>query len=1702
MWLITNLIDSASKISWAINQTKKTPTKTVGISKPKVQEIDFSKQSFKDPYESMNNPKSDYYTNPKISGTQISWLESLDAFKKTSIFWKEKVDWDSALQNQEIRNTIKYSTWDVYKKYESDLWMFWNAKKEKSNMIALDTEIANQRAFLKNQDPLSWLEKTILGIPFVGHLIAEWYDNISGKSDLNVRDLARNTTLAEWTTKRDWESSIVAGWLNLATWFGIYSKAEKIIGTWIGMLSKISPTAKLIDKARITSPKLFALTTSSLSEFAEYGFKKSTWDANTTKWDLLAWLTLGWGFSAAFGWTAAKSIKDTITARDLKNIEEVFSKQEIPLRNADEAFEAIKDVKLDNGFTVGEAGDVIAENGKKLLGKKKWWTITADDVLISTQGWTNGASINNATANMVADVMNQAKKDIDNAPSNWLFSKWTDDDATAIMTELATVFWKKWEVYTTDSATDVINWIVSTYWKKYTVNPDKNYEIDDLMHDILSQWNGKKLANIKTIDDIYALAWRKSTDIKIDDINNIQKSIDEYDIIKSSTKKWGKVKIDNSKQGAIVKQIEELSEKANYKVDTNKLFNKDRSLNVDNLKKMVDDIETHSFTNSTRFKNKVTQAEDLLVSTTKWYSKKISTKWVSNIKAWIRKVSESIDNTINGAKDTIKIIAWDNSSYLNQSSGWKSIARGIMNEMTSKLAWAKSASEAKKVIHNTVKKMYVKEAQFLKRQIEKEFAWVVWDAGKNANIWSYHWEALNTFIKAFNWFKWDNDVEILRDALDEVRSIRYSWRVAVKEFAEGRKKDIKDTVSLIRSDVEDTRIEFDYEENKIAVDDTNFLQSLVRWWKSWDYASRTMSDLFGWANSTWYKTFYTDFVQAQSWFMKERDKLEKTYRDLLYKAFGWNDVESSKYRVFALYRRISKEFSPERARSFLQDSSNLRLDSKWNLVVFWKNSTIPEWVFQLKDSDIDKIVNDMSKKIKINWSNIQKYDNFLQSTQKGLWTRLEDLFRKEYNVNFWQVEDYTKIKYIDWKQEWIDDSMDAMKIFTNPLAQLWKWFSKTTTLRTWDYAIDFDEDNVFQSILNDQLRFIHLKEPLSKATRTLNALASWKIDDWTNQIDGDGFDELFKSLWFWDTNRAEVDMISQDSYKYVKDYLTLVANNWSGRSTTTDRRISKFIYAKYLTFNPNSIISQFGSLTQMIHYNAGTTTYAVANLRYADNFHFAGEVSGYLSGRRSSVLYNEFEEDRLAMESASWLKKKALGAKWVMNSLWDAWKRTVVDKSYTKLDFAMELWLSPMKLTDWGISTIAWIQWVKEWGNQNNIKMGKFTNLRKMFDTLSDEQKLAARTFADNHMNKIMGATDVVAGKDFKGAMMRSQIILGKTTYNALRQTYQVIWDQKSWLGKVGKIAQALILNFMVNMWLESWKAELAYRSGLRSTNDLFPWFLTTIVKRLNGWEIDPWLAQILDYTSRWLMALVPATWVSVNEVFGITDSAVSKIESASKVSQDRYIEELINTITKVATPSNWAHTIVSNLIYEARHWKSVIEVQDENYNLSKMKINAWDMSEENITKAVELNKDIRSSKKEADSIDWIPKTQYKENLYKEMYDKFNWHVPTTKEYIDYIKTDKTKFEKLWLLWDAKANKAFHNDMRIFFARSSWEVDSILSGADMEYIFDKRLKPLIDKWDTAWYKSEVNRFIEIGVIKSKDWYNDFIKKQVKAGKLH
>jgi hypothetical protein len=168
--------------------------------------------------------------------------------------------------------------------------------------------------------------------------------------------------------------------------------------------------------------------------------------------------------------------------------------------------------------------------------------------------------------------------------------------------------------------------------------------------------------------------------------------------------------------------------------------------------------------------------------------------------------------------------------------------------------------------------------------------------------------------------------------------------------------------------------------------------------------------------------------------------------------------------------------------------------------------------------------------------------------------------------------------------------------------------------------------------------------------------------------------------------------------------------------------------------------------------------------------------------------------------------------------------------------------------------------------------------------------------------------------------------------------------------------------------------------------------------------------------------------------------------------------------------------------------------VSDENYILSKLDINYDNLTREKIDELVWINKEMREARewKQSES---SSKSAVKKSISQDVIKEFGW-VPSKDEFLNYVKNNRSKFEEAWLTWNATWLKSFYTSLRLEKARSEWEVVSILGSADMEFIFNERLKQYYDANDKAWFKKEFDYLYEKWVIKSKDWFNTWLKKNV------
>ena len=163
-------------------------------------------------------------------------------------------------------------------------------------------------------------------------------------------------------------------------------------------------------------------------------------------------------------------------------------------------------------------------------------------------------------------------------------------------------------------------------------------------------------------------------------------------------------------------------------------------------------------------------------------------------------------------------------------------------------------------------------------------------------------------------------------------------------------------------------------------------------------------------------------------------------------------------------------------------------------------------------------------------------------------------------------------------------------------------------------------------------------------------------------------------------------------------------------------------------------------------------------------------------------------------------------------------------------------------------------------------------------------------------------------------------------------------------------------------------------------------------------------------------------------------------------------------------------------------------------YALSKTDFDISNMSRDKIEELVwlknEMQKDYEKWRAESNI-----KSSTKKSLSDDIITKFNW-IPSEREFIDYVKSNKDEFTKAWLTNNPSWLKSFYTNLRLEKAKSDGEVYSVLSSADMDFIYENRLKKYYDSWDKEWFKKEAKFLYDKWVIKSLDGFNTWMNKNI------
>jgi hypothetical protein len=1690
MWLLTSALKLAN--TWRVlvkNKDKLAASLAASNKKEKEQEFKYATthQSFKDMDESRTNPKSDYFTNSKLEAssssveedkllgslTPLSGEPMWESLGIAKIQWKTQqkaTTWDDIMGDSNIRKSLAYdASSSASKKYIAQFGLSKYTKTAQS-IRDVDTEVdftrnANIKWGVK-RETLDMADKLAISIPFwVGSSLKSQTDKLMGKVPLDVRRKAKQITDEEGTSQNNYWTDALAFAASLPLAFGVYWAVEKWITTWVSIASNTSKVAKALNQMRLTSPKLYSFANNTLSEIAEYGVRNVTDKDFTSPTDLALGIGVWWIFSSLFWGKAVKGVYDSFSRKDVVEIEKLIPEW---ATTPSAVIDAIKDYKLENGFTVSEVGDALKKNGKVNMVKNK--VISEDDVLMSLENWLNWSLVNSATAKQIASVINQAKKDIDNAPS-WMFMSGIDDDANAIINEVVSSFSLQWKAYTTDDAKWVINSIISKYWKKYKVD-DVDSSIDDLLFDIRANWNGNKIQDVSSIEDLYKLAWRKSnSDVKISTINDLRKTIESYDIL-ASWKGNKNVKINTRKWNEFQTKLTQLAEDTGYTKSTN-ITTKDWKLDVEAWIKILDDIEAHSFTNSTRVRNVIKTHESTLTSKLN-LKKGTRVKALSNAQSKIRLIDKDRREAISIWDEVIKAITLSDDSRLSKAQ-----RTSVYNMMKGKLAWANSYNDVKNIIRSTVQKMEVAEGKSLKKAINKEFAESSKKVQSSASYAEYHNDVLNEIVRANEAWETTWDISHLREWLDRVKQITKDWGLKIKEFDTKRKEVVDNNYKWIVEELwESKRVEFGYEKGIFGnPEDTKW--RISKTFTEADYPIRRIPELFG---KTWKKVFFDNLSNAQSLYLKESNNImDDVYK--LASAFDWKWEDFKyKYNLYKLYRRKLSETlgDIDAAKAYLLDSSNMKMkDGK-----FFYSDNARSNLPQLSKQELERVLLDVDNLLKSD-SKLIAFDKYVDDLFQKTWTRLKWLMEEEYDKPFQQVENY--FPYIDKisRNTSIEEG-NGIGIFTNPIA-LYDGFTKSVKGKNGEYALELDPFIAIESVVRNQLRYVNFKKPLSEAIRTLNKLG-WVEITWSNPIDGDGIDSLFKALDLADnTKELNSTKIAPWAYRYIKQYLTDVSNGGQ-KSSYLDTAMSKYIYTSFLSYNTSPIISQAQSYVHMLD-DGSIWDLRIAVASWPRNMDVVGEISWYALARRETLI--GWPTKVLSKSIVSNVKESVVGSVVETSNKWK------YDKQYTwtlgKLQLIKELGMTWMKASDWIISTHAWLQEAVRWSRENWFyTSGKF-DLEDIVSKLTPEQLDNLRVSADSYMNRIMGASDAVSGKVFQSAISKWMMILWKTNANAVMNTVNNAMNKQGG-ERYAYLIKYFLLNSAITYWLSEIKAEVWYQTGLRSTDKQFPWFLVSWAEFL--WiELDDTTRNILTSASYGIQWFIPlgGGGFTLNEIFWVGAATKDKLATAYAAWNGRLADAMSKQAYQMIL-GRWLANPFMQFQSQLLFWTSKTWVDDQNYVLSKLDITTDNLSNEKIQELVWLNKSIREdkakAKEESSKINSI-KDSITTNVLKE----FNW-VPTEDMFLSYVKSNRAEFEKAWLTNNPTWLKAFYTNLRIEKAKSEWEVLSILSSADMNYIFDKRLRSYYESGDTVWFKKEFNVLYDKWVIKSKDGFNNWMKKNI------
>lgn len=829
-------------------------------------------------------------------------------------------------------------------------------------------------------------------------------------------------------------------------------------------------------------------------------------------------------------------------------------------------------------------------------------------------------------------------------------------------------------------------------------------------------------------------------------------------------------------------------------------------------------------------------------------------------------------------------------------------------------------------------------------------------------------------------------------------------------------------------------------------------------------------------------------------------------------------------RKFMIYMTTRQGWMNDR----ITKSNNLWIDENGKIyddiydVKAWKEwkslidkPSRPDSAVKLTDSNIEAIAKE------IEWNpQFKRVIQFLDNKFNNVASRLNAQNYRDTWVLIPNEDKYFPIIYKNANYfKWGEEPRNSLsQIFSSSVQ---KWFLEARKDTPNDFDINTDLAVMIRSFQDNQLYYLHMKEPVTRIKRaTRNSNRKWiKLDDLDEWVYYDKASKTMKWKDYVDDGVVEgKPVMTKPLRDYIDNYIEHIEHRWvvsekASLVKSWSRLASNINTWSTISANVWSMVSQYASFADLF-----------ARLGLKDPISFIKWIATVAPWTNTSAIkYSWMLLERMT-EHTQWV------ALWRIINAWDL--KAISQSKWTDGmgERALEISLRWMRKTDSQVSYWVWMAYAQNFirDNRSYFPDVKITSdMDELNKTMPPSWFKKMIDYADVEMNRTMGSSsDFTMSSELmrnSGSVYKVATSIQKTFINRLLYLNHILTTEG---GKaIPAVGIAIGMNYYIESEREYWRSVYDAYQGKKEFKMLeedVDFGLFT-VKADSHWgkmlannpslNYDSWESWIYDWMMKKAtgkpelsMAEVFAAramgkffsdnfWNPMNryEISSITrwyDSIKNRNDKGEIAPWIRNDLEVGYSIVKMMIP--WATRDLIPYVHDKIFNEPLWQTLEDNYQLGKMTKNKPELTEElnaqsfkaqwdfakNDRKVYEAGEDIRTEKEKKkqtmeDTAKRILGEEWVEKMDEETF--INYAVDNP-EIIEWL-TD-SEIEDL-----AKVLSTWKPDVR-----TDKYAPYRKTTTDTEVIYKDFLKEYVDKWDMDWLETMMDELEAQEVIKSREWF--------------